>query len=292
MLELDANVGRIMDTIRAEAPDTIVILTCDNGAWQDAWPDAGVTPFRGEKGSSIRRRLPRARDHVVARQDSGRRRSRPDDVAYGRVADNRRDGGLTPPPTGKWVGNDGQPIYFDGIDNSGYVTGKSPTSARNSFVYIDGEAFGGIRVDIGGDPDNPNLKIAWKYLWTAKDTWLGPEQILGGIGAALQPHHGSVREIRHDVQWRRVLSPGIQLAGQVFRPGQRLGLGAHISGSGRVRQINHRISKHPPIPRWGIERPAPQSAGPVEPGASDGSEKPTADRRFRRLTSSCPGRRP
>jgi arylsulfatase A-like enzyme len=51
MLELDANVGRIMDTIRTEAPDTIVIVTCDNGAWQDAWPDAGVTPFRGEKGS-------------------------------------------------------------------------------------------------------------------------------------------------------------------------------------------------------------------------------------------------
>ncbi|GAU86889.1 hypothetical protein BIWAKO_06837 [Bosea sp. BIWAKO-01] len=92
--------------------------------------------------------------------------------------------GLTPPPTGAWVDNNGRPIFFDGIDNSGYVTGKSPTSARNSFVYIDGEAFGGIRVDIGGDPDNPNPKTAWKYLWTAKDTWLGPEQNLGGIGAA------------------------------------------------------------------------------------------------------------
>ena len=45
------NVGRIMETIRAEAPDTIVIVTADNGAWQDAWPDAGTHPFRGEKGS-------------------------------------------------------------------------------------------------------------------------------------------------------------------------------------------------------------------------------------------------
>ena len=51
MLELDYNVGRIMDVIRAEAPDTIVIFTADNGAWQDAWPDAGTHPFRGEKGS-------------------------------------------------------------------------------------------------------------------------------------------------------------------------------------------------------------------------------------------------
>ena len=53
MLELDSNIGRIMDAIRAEAPDTIVILTADNGAWQDAWPDAGTHPFRGEKGTAF-----------------------------------------------------------------------------------------------------------------------------------------------------------------------------------------------------------------------------------------------
>ena len=53
LLELDDNIGRIMDTIRAEAPDTIVIITADNGAWQDAYPDAGTTPFRGEKGTAF-----------------------------------------------------------------------------------------------------------------------------------------------------------------------------------------------------------------------------------------------
>ena len=42
-----------MDAIRAEAPNTIVIITADNGAWQDAWPDAGTHPFRGEKGSAV-----------------------------------------------------------------------------------------------------------------------------------------------------------------------------------------------------------------------------------------------
>jgi arylsulfatase A-like enzyme len=51
MLELDSNIGKVVDAIRAEAPDTIVIITADNGAWQDAWPDAGTVPFRGEKGS-------------------------------------------------------------------------------------------------------------------------------------------------------------------------------------------------------------------------------------------------
>jgi arylsulfatase A-like enzyme len=50
-MELDANIGRIIDTIRSVAPNTIVVLTADNGAWLDAWPDAGTTPFRGKKGT-------------------------------------------------------------------------------------------------------------------------------------------------------------------------------------------------------------------------------------------------
>ena len=66
MLELDDNVGKVMDAIRAEAPNTIVVLTRDNGAWQDAYPDAGTTPFRGEKSSCFEGGLPRAGRHVVA----------------------------------------------------------------------------------------------------------------------------------------------------------------------------------------------------------------------------------
>jgi arylsulfatase len=53
LLELDDDIGRVMDTIRAEAPNTIIIVTADNGAWQDAYPDAGTTPFRGEKGTAF-----------------------------------------------------------------------------------------------------------------------------------------------------------------------------------------------------------------------------------------------
>jgi arylsulfatase len=50
-------------------------------------------------------------------------------------------------------------------------------------VYIDGENFLGVRADIGGDPKNEDVHIAWKYLYTAKDTWLGPQQNLGAIGS-------------------------------------------------------------------------------------------------------------
>jgi hypothetical protein len=42
-----------------------------------------------------------------------------------------------------------------------------------------------VRADIGGDPNKPWVHIAWKYLWTAKDSWLGAEANLnlGDIGA-------------------------------------------------------------------------------------------------------------
>ncbi len=91
--------------------------------------------------------------------------------------------GITPPPH-DWVGDDGKAIDFDSIDNSAYVLGKEEHSARKSWVYIDGEDCMGMRADIGGDPKEPWVNIAWKYLYTAKDSWLGSTQDLGAIGAS------------------------------------------------------------------------------------------------------------
>ena len=53
VVEMDYNVGRVMDKIRelGISENTIVIYTVDNGAWQDVYPDAGYTPFRGSKGT-------------------------------------------------------------------------------------------------------------------------------------------------------------------------------------------------------------------------------------------------
>jgi hypothetical protein len=50
-------------------------------------------------------------------------------------------------------------------------------------LYIDGEVLQGARADIGGDPKEPWVHIAWKYLFTAKDSWLGTTANLGSIGA-------------------------------------------------------------------------------------------------------------
>ena len=88
--------------------------------------------------------------------------------------------GLQAPTKGEMMDNNGKPIYFDGIDNSAYVTGKAKHSARDSWIYIDGESFQGMRADIDNEPD---IRIAWKYLWTSKDTWLGAELNLGAIGS-------------------------------------------------------------------------------------------------------------
>ena len=183
MLELDYNIGRIMDTIRAVAPNTIVVVSADNGAWQDAWPDAGTVPFRGEKGTPFEGgfRVPGLMwwpNHIPAGAVYPDMMSHIDCWAtFAALV------GLTPPPHGAWVGNDGKPIYFDSIDNSAYILGQAKHSARRSWVYINGETLGAVRADIAGDPNNPELSIAWKYVYTSKDTWLGPTLESGGIGA-------------------------------------------------------------------------------------------------------------
>jgi arylsulfatase A-like enzyme len=54
LVEADTRIGRVLDKVRALGLDkgnTLVIWTTDNGAWQDVYPDAGYTPFRGTKGT-------------------------------------------------------------------------------------------------------------------------------------------------------------------------------------------------------------------------------------------------
>ena len=53
VVEVDDRIGHIMDKVRTLGLDknTLVFFTTDNGAWQDVYPDAGYTPFRGTKGT-------------------------------------------------------------------------------------------------------------------------------------------------------------------------------------------------------------------------------------------------
>ena len=54
MKELDDHVGELLDLLDelGIADDTIVIFTADNGPEIMTWPDAGMTPFHGEKGTT------------------------------------------------------------------------------------------------------------------------------------------------------------------------------------------------------------------------------------------------
>ena len=165
MLELDSHIGKVMDAIRAEAPDTIVVITADNGAWQDAWPDAGVTPFRGEKGSPFEGgfRMPGimwAPGKIPAGATYGEMMSHID--CWATLATMV---GLTPPPHGEMDGQRRQAdllrqhrqqrLHHGQVAALGARTRGSISTVRTSC---------GVRADIGGDPENPDLQIAWKYL--------------------------------------------------------------------------------------------------------------------------------
>ena len=51
--EMDYHSGTILQKVKDLGIEdkTLVIYTVDNGAWQDVHPDAGMTPFRGTKGT-------------------------------------------------------------------------------------------------------------------------------------------------------------------------------------------------------------------------------------------------
>ena len=183
LMEMDADIGKVMDAIREYAPNTIVILTADNGAWLDAYPDAGTTPFRGEKGTAFEGgwRVPAIMwwpNHIPAGAQYGEMMSHID--CWSTLA---AMAGITPPPVGEMKDNNGKPIYFDSIDNSAYILGKAQHSARRSWIYVNGEYLNAIRTDLAGDPKEPWVNIAWKFMWTAKSEWLGPTESLGSIPA-------------------------------------------------------------------------------------------------------------
>ncbi|MEE9230459.1 MAG: arylsulfatase [Acidobacteriota bacterium] len=54
MVEHDDHVGMMLDKLDALgiADNTIVIYSTDNGAEKVTWPDGGITPFHGEKGTT------------------------------------------------------------------------------------------------------------------------------------------------------------------------------------------------------------------------------------------------
>ena len=262
MLEMDANIGRIMDAIRAEAPDTIVIHTADNGAWQDAWPDAGTNPYRGEKGTGFEGafRVPGimwSPSRIPAGQVLTEMMSHIDvwPTTAAMV-------GLTPPAKGEMKDNNGKPIYFDGIDNSAYVTGKARHSARDGWIYTDGEKFLGMRYDIGGDRAESGSENRVEDALHFERHVVGADTGRRCHRFHLQPHHGPIREIRHDLQWCCRDPQPDNVAGPLRRDGQWLGHLAVGHSAFGVQQVHRPVSEQETLPGRSFERHAPRSRSP------------------------------
>ena len=173
--------------------------------------------------------------------------------------------GIPVPPTGEMKDNNGKPIYFDSIDNSAYILGKSPHSARKSWIFINGEYLHAVRADIGGDPKEPWLNIAWKFVWTAKDTWLGPNLDTGSIPAVYNLTMDPFE--KYDMVFNGA-APDRAFANS---PGKYAGQDNGWAtctvqpGAGRVRQVDHEVSQHQAVPGRCVERSDSESSNPENP---------------------------
>jgi arylsulfatase A-like enzyme len=195
IVELDARIGRIMDKIRSlpNANNTLVFYTTDNGAWQDVYPDAGYTPFRGTKGTLREggNRVP-AFAWMPGRIAAGKKNH---EIVAGTdlMATFAAVAGVQLPQRDR----ENQPIIFDSIDMSPVLFGTGK-SARTSWFYFtenelspgaarvgnykavfnlrgdDGAATGGLAVDT-----NLGWKGAEKYVATVPqvfDLWQDPQE--------------------------------------------------------------------------------------------------------------------
>ena len=150
MVEHDGHIGQILKKLDdlGVANDTLVIYTTDNGPHANSWPDGATTPFRSEKNTNWEGayRVP-----CFIRWPG---RVQPGTVFNGIVS------GLDWFPTlvaaageagikdkllkGYQAGGKTYKVHLDGYDQTSYLTGKEPNSARKEFVYFndDGDLVG------------------------------------------------------------------------------------------------------------------------------------------------------
>lgn len=145
VVELDTRIGRIMEKLRATGLDrnTLVVYTTDNGAWQDVYPDAGYTPFRGTKGT-VREggnRVPA----IVVWPDKVKPATKNHDIVGGLdlMATFATVAGTKLPEKDR----DGQPIIFDSYDMSPVLRGTGKSARKDWFYFTENELSpGAVRV--------------------------------------------------------------------------------------------------------------------------------------------------
>jgi len=183
IVELDARIGAIMDKVRALGieKNTLVFYTTDNGAWQDVYPDAGYTPFRGTKGTVREggnrvpaiawwpgRIKPATKNHELA-------------GGLDLMATFAAVAGVKLPTNDR----EGKPIIFDSIDMSPILFGTGKSARTSWFYFTENELTpGAARVgnfkavfNLRGDNGQPTGGLA-------VDTnlgWKGPEKYVATV---------------------------------------------------------------------------------------------------------------
>lgn len=144
MVEHDGHVGQLLSKLEELGIDdnTIVIYSTDNGAEKVSWPDGGITPFHGEKGTTFEGgfRVPmmvRWPGKIMADQKSAEIISQEDwlptlmamaageDDIVGKLKNGHRANGKD------WK------VHLDGYDFSDYLTNKTDKGPRDSIMYFD-----------------------------------------------------------------------------------------------------------------------------------------------------------
>ncbi|WP_349435947.1 arylsulfatase [Pararhizobium sp. A13] len=151
MAQLDDSVGTILKCVEdaGETDNTIVVFTTDNGAEVFTWPDGGMTPFKGTKGTVMEGGF---RAPAIIRW--------PGKIKPGTV-ENGIYSALDWFPTlvaaagnpditdqllkGVKLGEQTYKNHLDGYNQLDLLQGKGP-SARNEFFYFGGPHLGAVRI--------------------------------------------------------------------------------------------------------------------------------------------------
>jgi arylsulfatase A-like enzyme len=143
MVEHDLQVGELLKLLDelGIADNTVVQYSTDNGPHYNTWPDAGTTPFHGEKNSNWEGayRVPcfvrwpgkwpadTTLNGIVAHEDW-----LPTFAAIG-----GNDKIIEQLKTGVELNGRSYKNYLDGYNQLDYLSGKSKESARKEFIYVD-----------------------------------------------------------------------------------------------------------------------------------------------------------
>jgi len=136
IVEADTRIGHVLDKVRQLGleKNTYVFWTTDNGAWQDVYPDAGYTPFRGTKGTD---REGGTRVPAMAWGPKIKPGSRNYDILGGLdyMATFAALAGVKLPDKDR----EGQPIIFDSFDMSPVLFGTGPCPRDTWFYFTENE---------------------------------------------------------------------------------------------------------------------------------------------------------